>query len=140
MFRYADGTEVEHVDVSREPSEFFGVTFYGTEGTIAIQGVSAEGRFDPPELEDECEDDVQQAADLLSNSGHYDNFLNCVHSRRKPVADIEIGHRSVSVSHIVNIGYWLKRPLRWDPERELFPGDAEANRYLARGMREPWGI
>lgn len=137
---YADGTPVEHVDVSRETSEFFGVTFYGTEGTVAVQAVSGEGRFDPPELEEECAGDVKVASDLLSNRGHHDNFLDCIRSRMKPVADIEIGYRTVSVCHLTNIGYWLRRPLKWDPELEQFPGDEEANRYLARAMREPWTL
>jgi len=140
LLRYANGVEVEHIDLSREPSEFFGVTFYGTEGTIAVQGISAEGSFDPPELARECSAEVEKASDLYANSEHYDNFLQCVRSRKKPVADIGIGFRSVSVCHITNIGYWLKRPLKWDPDEETFPGDAEANRYLSRAICEPWSI
>ena len=37
-----------------------------------------------------------------------------------------------------NIAYYLERPLRWDPDKEEFPGDDEANRFLDRARREPW--
>jgi hypothetical protein len=53
---------------------------------------------------------------------------------------VEIGFRSVSICHLGNIAYWLKRPLRWDPAGEEFVGDTEANRWLDRPMRTPWRL
>ena len=139
-FVYADGMTVEHADISREEIDFFGVTFQGTEGTIRIQGISAEAHFEPEQLGHEARADVQQFHDLYSNMGHYDDFLNCIRTRRDPVADIEIGARSVTVCHLANIAYALNRPLRWDPEKEEFVNDAEANRYRSRAMRQPWRL
>jgi hypothetical protein len=52
------------------------------------------------------------------------------------VADVEIGHRSVSVCHLVNIARALGRPLQWDPARERFENDEEANGYLDRPRRK----
>jgi hypothetical protein len=53
---------------------------------------------------------------------------------------VEIGHRSAVICHLCNIARWLGRRLRWDPEKEVFPGDEEANRYLARPQRKPYQL
>jgi len=67
---------------------------------------------------------------------HMQNWLDCIKSRKLPVADVEIGHRSVTVCHLANITRELQRPLRWDPTRELFVNDAEADRSLSRDRRQ----
>jgi len=72
--------------------------------------------------------------------GIYGDFLECVRTRETPFRDIELGHRSVSVCHLGNIAYQLQRPLKWDPDKEEFPGDEEANRLLDRAQREPWQV
>ncbi len=74
------------------------------------------------------------------NGGIYGDFLACVKSREKPFRDIEFAHRTASVCHLGVIAYELKRPLKWDPVKEEFPGDEEANRYLDRAKREPWTL
>jgi hypothetical protein len=51
------------------------------------------------------------------------------------VADVEIGHRSVTVCHLANITRAIGRPLRWDPKAEQFIGDDEANAMLDRPRR-----
>ncbi|MBL7223487.1 MAG: gfo/Idh/MocA family oxidoreductase, partial [Candidatus Brocadiae bacterium] len=44
------------------------------------------------------------------------------------------------ICHLGNLAYWLKRPLKWDPDREVFLGDDEANRWLDRPKRAPWRL
>ena len=66
---------------------------------------------------------------------HVQNWLDCIKTRELPNADVEIGHRSVSICHLVNITRELNRKLRWDPDREQFVGDAEANELLVRDRR-----
>ena len=61
---------------------------------------------------------------------HMQNWLDCIATRQQPVADVEIGHRSISVCHLANITRRLGRRLQWDPARELFVGDDEANCYV----------
>ena len=56
------------------------------------------------------------------------------------MADVEIGARSAQVCQLGNIGYWLRRPLRWDPVHEQFRDDAEANKLVDRELREPWKL
>jgi hypothetical protein len=66
---------------------------------------------------------------------HIQNWLDCIKSRERPNADVEIGHRSISVCHLVNITRELKRKLTWDPAAEKFVGDEEANKLLDRPRR-----
>jgi predicted dehydrogenase len=77
---------------------------------------------------------------LYDSGNHEANFLQCVRSRERTVADVEIGASSVNVCHVGNIARWLGRPLRWDPKKQEFPGDEQANRYRSRPMREPWRL
>lgn len=66
---------------------------------------------------------------------HMQNWLDCLRTRELPVADVEIGHRSITVCHLVNLTRALGRPLRWDPAAEQFAGDDEANQLLDRPRR-----
>jgi hypothetical protein len=68
------------------------------------------------------------------------NWLDCIKSRQRPVADVEIGHRSATVCHLGNIARWSGRRLRWDPVQEKFPDDSEANAYLDRPRRKPYEL
>ncbi|MBP9903043.1 MAG: Gfo/Idh/MocA family oxidoreductase [Verrucomicrobia subdivision 3 bacterium] len=71
---------------------------------------------------------------------HTRNFLDCVKSRQLPVANAEVMHRSMSAVHAANICMWLKRDLTYDPVKEEFVGDAEANKLRSRAMRAPFII
>ena len=66
------------------------------------------------------------------------NFFDCVASRKAPICEPEIGHRSVSVCHLGAIALRTGRKLNWDPAKEEFVNDAEAQGYVAREMRKPW--
>ncbi len=69
---------------------------------------------------------------------HARNFVDCVKSRERPIADVEGGHRVTTTCHLANLSLRLGRKLRWDPEKEDFPGDAEASARLVRPYRKPW--
>jgi hypothetical protein len=62
--------------------------------------------------------------------------MNCIKTRAKPVADVEIGHRSVTVCHLANIARAVGRPLRGDPAAERFVGDNAADALLVRERRK----
>ena len=132
-FRYVNGAMLYHGGG--------GVTFVGSEGRVSIHGLSATSAFSPPSLAAELRAEMEAAVtNNTGNKNNLDNFLDCVRSRRRPNADVEIGCRSVTVCHLGNIAYWLKRPLKWDPLKEQFVDDKEANRWLWRPMREPWRV
>lgn len=71
---------------------------------------------------------------------HLANWLDCIKTREEPNADVEIGHRSISVCHLVNITRELGRKLVWDPDKEQFEGDNEANELLDRPRRKGYEL
>ncbi len=70
----------------------------------------------------------------------YDDIVKCIIDRRRPFRDVEYAHRVATVCHLGNICYRLKRDLKWDPDKEVFVGDEEANRLVDRPRRGPWQI
>jgi hypothetical protein len=64
------------------------------------------------------------------------NFFDCVQSRRTPVSDVDSSHRTVSTCHLGNISMRLGRPLKWDPTKEAFIDDREADTWLKREQRK----
>lgn len=113
-----------------------GVTFDGTEGSVWVNRGAIEATplalldFEPGSGE------VQ----LYKSDNHHRNFIDCVLSRKEPIAPIEQSHRSISVAHLGNISLRLGRDLRWDPTAERFLDDAKANEMLSRPMRKPWAL
>ncbi|MBN2451761.1 MAG: Gfo/Idh/MocA family oxidoreductase [Lentisphaeria bacterium] len=111
-----------------------GCRFFGSDGWVDIDGKGEPGArlragIGPNEIH------------LYEGNGsHMGNFLDCVRTRRQPAAPVEVGHRSATVCHLGNIAMTLGRKLRWDPVREEFPGDEEANRMTWRSYREPWTL
>ncbi len=144
-FTYANG--VRHIvrttpddnifgGVVKKDGQRHGVRFEGADGWLWITRgdlqASDEGILSTP---------LPAGAQRLEVSGdHMGNFFECVRSRQLPVANVEVGHRSVSVCHLGVIALRLRRRLQWDPVKEEFTGDAaaEANRWLAREQRKPY--
>jgi predicted dehydrogenase len=138
----------EHRTWSRpdEPPVDWGVNFYGQRGTLQVTLNHFEfrptGRGKPTRTEAE-RDQVNDPAferDVVAPAGraHWRNFLECVRTRARPVADIEEGHISTSLCTLGNVSQQLGRSLTWDAERERFVNDEEANRLLRRDYRKPW--
>lgn len=69
---------------------------------------------------------------------HVRNFLDCIKSRQRPVADVEDGHRVATACHLANISLRTGRKLQWDVGRETITGDREAAAMLVRPYRKPW--
>jgi hypothetical protein len=68
------------------------------------------------------------------------NFFDCVRSRKQPICDVEIGHRSATLCHLGVIALRLGRKLNWDPTAETFTKNDAANSWKSREMRRPWDI
>jgi predicted dehydrogenase len=77
---------------------------------------------------------------LYESRDHRQNFLDCIKSRKETIAPAEVGHRSISVGLLGEIAMLTERRLRWDPDREVFVNDEQANRMLSRPMRSPWHL
>ncbi|QMU29125.1 Gfo/Idh/MocA family protein [Adhaeribacter radiodurans] len=75
---------------------------------------------------------------LYESSDHHGNWLESIKSRKPPIAPIEVGHRSCSTCLIHQIAMKLKRKVYWDPVKEKFKNDDEANSMLSRPQRYPY--
>ncbi len=82
----------------------------------------------------------ESAERLFVSNDHKGNFFDCVRSRKDPICDVEVGHRSASVCHLGAISLRTGRKLQWDPAKEEFTGEhaAEANAHATREMRKPY--
>jgi len=104
------------------------ITYVGTKGELG-PGKS------PPPLEGEVDMEWYKGS-----GGLIGDFLYSVRTRQQAFRDIESAHRACTVCHLGNIAYWLNRPLKWDPDKEVIVGDDEAARWLDRPKREPWTL
>ena len=77
---------------------------------------------------------------LYKSRDHRQNFLDCIKSRKEPIAPAEVAHRSISVGLLGEIAMLTEQKLRWDPDKEVFIGNDAANRMLSRPMRSPWHL
>lgn len=128
--RYANG-----VELLCTPGGIGGAArFEGTEGSVQADWSSL--RTNPESLKDTVIGPNE--IHLPKSSDHKRNFLDCIKSGRDPIAPVEVGHRSASVCHLANIAMKLKRKLHWDPDRERFINNDEANRLLSKPLRSPW--
>src|SRR4030095_6478608 len=75
---------------------------------------------------------------IEKSPGHHRNWIDCIRSRKAPVAEVEIGARTVTIVHLGNIAYWSHQRLRWDPKEWKFVGDAAVQKWLDRERRDPW--
>jgi predicted dehydrogenase len=114
-----------------------GIQFLGSDGWVFVARGSIKSSK-PELLETPLPED--RAVKLYSSSDHMGNFFDCVRSRKAPICDVEIGHRSISVAHLGVISIRMKQPLKWNPELEQFTGAnaGEANKWLAREQRKPY--
>ncbi len=71
---------------------------------------------------------------------HHENFFECMRTRKRPTADIEIAHRATTLCQIIAMCRDLKRKLKWDPKAEQFVGDDEANKLLSRPRRKGYEL
>ncbi len=130
---YANG--VRMIGTSQGPR---GLKFEGSDGWIFVHVHGCKLEAEPKSL---LEEKISAGESRLERSpGHHRNFLDCVKSRKTPVASAEIGHRSASICHLNNIAMLTGRKLKWDPKRERFANDDGANTLLLPKMRAPWTL
>jgi predicted dehydrogenase len=77
---------------------------------------------------------------LYESHDHHGNFLECIRTRRDPVAPVEGGHAATTLTLISDIATRLGRKVTWDWKAERFVNDEAADRLLRRAMRTPWSI
>ncbi len=120
------------------------LVFHGTKADLdlgrqgyAIRGQKWQGN-EPPKVQDH---EVRPpGAQRNLTALHIRNFLDCVKSRQRPNADVEIGHKTAVFCHLGNIATRLGRTLRWNQSSESFVADGEADKLLERPYRSPWTL
>lgn len=126
---YANGVKVVVGQLQKDVPG--GATFIGSEGKIHVN----RGKLtaNPSEIL-KAEPEVH----LEVSKNHHQNFLDCIKTRKKPICDVEIGHRSATVCHLGNLAVRLGRKIQWDPSKEQILNDTEAAAMLSRPYRSPW--
>jgi predicted dehydrogenase len=146
VYTYANG--VRHRCVSTTANTIFGsaarvpkpgellhgVKFAGPEGWIYV----TRGKLEASRSELIKEPLKAKKFDLYVSNDHMGNFFDCIRTRKPPICEAEVGHRSVSLCHLGVLAIRLGRKLHWDPVKEEFVRDKEADGYLRREMRKPW--
>ncbi len=132
-FKYANGVTLIVLNDEVVPN---GVKFIGKDGWIFV----TRGKIDASKPELLSDPLPEGATRLYKSDDHMGNFFECVRTRKPPICDVEIGHRSISVAHLGVIAVRLGLPLKWDPDKEEFVGAnaAEGNKWVAREMRKPY--
>ena len=112
------------------------IHFFGTEGELKV----ARGKLEttPASLKDKIIGETEKH--VYKSEDHYKDFLQAMRTRKTPICDVETGHRTSSVCNIGNIAYQLNRKLEWNPKKEQFKNDKEANALLGRPMLNEWAI
>ncbi len=130
-YTHANGIVVNVCDKNQQ-----GVKFEGTDGWVQVKRGAI--RAEPESLlEAEYEDNEER---LYVRNDHKGNFLECVRTRKETVAPVEVAHRSCSACILGSLAMELGRKLHWDPDKEQFVDDDEANARLAWKKRAPWTL
>jgi predicted dehydrogenase len=130
-YKYADGTTL--ICGQGQPG---GTMFEGDKGKIHVNRKGMVTH--PAELATEPigSNDVR----LYESTDHHGNFLDCIKTRKLPICDVAIGHRSATVCHLGNLAIRTGRKLTWDPVKEEIVGDKETSAMLSRPYRDPWAL
>jgi len=113
--------------------------FEGSEGWVGNAGWRKPLEASSPEIL-KSEIGPEETRLFTCAAGEHRDFLDCVRSRKEPYFPAEVGHRCATVMHMGNIAMRLGRKLRWDPVKEEFQDDPEANALRSRPLREPWTL
>ncbi|MBM4154388.1 MAG: Gfo/Idh/MocA family oxidoreductase [Lentisphaerae bacterium] len=141
--RYANGVTLVHMDDAtsgkhplQKGGHGHGVLFLGTEGWVHVDRSRLDA--EPKSLLKATigPDEIH----LFKSDNHQANFIDAVKGATQPAAPIDAAVCSDILCHLQQIAIKLKRKLLWDPARELFPGDDEANRMLDRPMHNGWTL
>jgi hypothetical protein len=141
--RYANGVTLVHMDdgtARQHPLQVaghgHGVLFLGTEGWVHVDRQAIDANPKSLLQTTFAPNDVR----LFKSDNHHGNFVDAARGLTKPAAPIDIAVRTDMLCHLQQIAIKLKRKLRWDPEKEAFVNDDEANALLDRPMRTPWKL
>jgi len=115
----------------------FGGLFVGERGWVTSMYGSGRLEGQPAAIFEEM---GMPRGEIGFGNDHHANWLECVKTRNRPYTDAELGHRAAAIGHLAHLSYKLNRSLKFDPTKEVFADDAEANRLRSRAYRQPWHL
>lgn len=120
-----------------------GVEFHGENGILVVDRGGWEihsetDNFKQPDRVFRMMPKPRQSGSRDYHFTHVQNFISCMKSRKKPLADVEIGHKSVNACHLANIAVRLRRYIRWDSKKEQIVGDPKGQKLVGSPYRKPW--
>ncbi|WP_313262147.1 Gfo/Idh/MocA family oxidoreductase [Sphingobacterium sp.] len=128
-FTYKNGIKVHH----KSWGSFNAIQFLGTEGKIEVsREFLRSDKADLPKLQI-----AEKDRKVYYSENHYQDFVDAIKKRSKPICDVEIGHRTATVCNAVNIAYQIQKPIKWDPNKEVFDSPF-ANNLKGRAYRGKW--
>ena len=131
---YKNGVRVNHKIWGKKGDEN-AVQIIGTEGRIEVSR-SFLRTFPNKKL---AKQDLKETDKrVYFSDNHYQDWVDAMKKRTRPISDVETGQRTASVCNVVNIAYELQRPLKWNPHKEEFVGDRGANMMRDRAYRGKW--
>ncbi len=120
----------------------YGILFHGTDGTLFVDRSRYELIPEKRREGDQAVDRTQPEEGKNSNNqglSHWQNFVECIRSRQRPVSDIEEGHHSTAMALLGNVAFRSRQRVEWDPQTET-TSNKEAQPYLRRQYRSPWQL
>ena len=130
QMKYDNGVIMNHKDWG----DFNAVQFLGSEGKIEVSR-----NFYRSDINGLTKLELKDSdTPLYRSENHYQDWVDAIKKRSRPVSDVETGHRTAALCNIVNIGYTLERTLKWKPAEERFIDDDDANSMLTRPFRGSW--
>ena len=131
---YENGVRMNHKQWGTD-DDFNAVQFIGTEGRIEVSRSFLRTFPDKSLAKAELKPGDKR---VYYSDNHYQDWVDAMKKRTRPVSDVETGHRTASVCNVTNIAYELGRPLVWNPETEKFENDDYANLMVGRSYRGKW--
>jgi predicted dehydrogenase len=136
LCRYANGIEMRVANASRYPMGM-GTTWYGDLGWIHVDRGGIIQASDQKILAEKIgENEIH----LYKSDDHWQNFIDCVRSRKEAIAPVDVAHRAISVGLLGEIAMTTGQKIQWDPDKEEIIGNQAASRLLGRPYRKPWTL
>jgi len=132
VYKYTNGITV----TVKSPGKPGGIRFECEKGVLNVN----RGRLDTEPEDLLAQAPQETAVKLYVSEHHHRNWLDCIKSRKLPICDVAIGHRSATVCHLGNIAVRTGKKVTWDPTKEEIVGDAELAKWTNKPYRAPWKL
>jgi predicted dehydrogenase len=136
LCKYANGIEMRVANASRLPLGM-GTTWHGDLGWVHVDRGNKISASDPKILEEVIGENETR---LYKSDNHYQNFIDCVRSKKETIAPVDVAYRAISVGLLGEIAMTTGQTIKWDPDKEEIIGNERASRLLSRPYRQPWTL